>query len=124
MKFHKKEAYGIRFTVIENGFLPPEGYSAMYLGCVFTRNFNELTDNVMRHEAIHCLQSRELLYVGHIVLYLLEYVAKLCVCRKADVAYKSVSTEQEAYVNSRNLNYRQERKRFAFAKYLFKMYKQ
>ena len=122
MKIYKT-AYNIRFRIIENGLLPPEGFSAINLGWIFTRDERLLSDNLMRHEAIHTLQAREMLYIFHFLLYGLEYLVKLCICRNADTAYKSISTEQEAYYNSRNLNYREERKWYAFRKYLFKMYK-
>ena len=118
-----KTAYNIRFRIIPNGLLPPEGFSTINLGWIFTRDERLLTDNLMRHEAIHTLQGREMLYIFHFLLYGLEYLVKLCICRNADTAYKSISTEQEAYYNSRNLNYREEMKWYAFRKYLFKMYK-
>jgi len=122
MKFHKRQAYGINLTVVENSLLPPKGFAAINLVCVLTRDINDMTDNTLRHEAIHTMQAREMLYIFHFLLYGLEYLVKLCICRNTDMAYKSISTEQEAYYNSRNLNYRQERKWFAFARYIFKMY--
>jgi hypothetical protein len=121
MEKFKKEAYGIKFTVIENNLLPPKGYSAINLGVIFVRDINVITDNVMRHEAIHTLQARELLYIPYYIMYLLEYVVKLCLCFKHKKAYYSISFEQEAYNNARNLNYRKERRWFAFMKYIFKM---
>ena len=123
MRTYKKEAYGIQFTVVESDFLPPKRFGAMNFGLIFTRDENRLTDNLMRHEAIHTLQAREMLYIFHLLLYGLEYLVKWCICGDSDIAYKSISTEQEAYSNSRNLNYRKERKCYAFKKYLFKMYK-
>ena len=122
MKFHKRQAYGINLTVVENSLLPPKCFAAINLGLVFTRDFNDMTENVTRHEAIHTLQMREMLFIPYFLLYGLEYLVKLCICRNTDMAYKSISTEQEAYYNSRNLNYRQERKWFAFVRYMFKMY--
>jgi hypothetical protein len=113
----------MRFTVIENRILPPQGYSAINLGWIFTRDVALLRDNsdTLRHEAIHRLQMRECLFLPFFVLYGLEYVIKLCICRDADRAYRSVSFEQEAYGNSENLNYRRTRKHFFFVRYIFKI---
>ena len=122
MKKYKRSGYGIKFTVIENGILPPHGFSAINPGVIFTRDMRLLSDNTMRHEAIHTLQAREMLYIPYYLLYGLEFLVKSCICRSFDTGYRSVSFEQEAYRNSQNLNYRQERKRFAFAKCIFKMY--
>ena len=122
MKIHKKQAYGINLTVIENSLLPPKGFSAINLVCVFTRDIASISENTLRHEAIHTMQAREMLYIFHFLLYGLEYLVRLCICCNKDKAYKSISTEQEAYYNARNLNYRKERKMFAFVRYMFKMY--
>ena len=138
MKTYKVSAYGIKFTIVQQQFLPPKGFSAMNLfGFIWTREKN-ITENTLRHEAIHTLQARSLLYVGHYLLYGVEFAVKFAIClfggqkgqgglmkrvkEANDRAYYSVSLEQEAYFNSRNLNYRAERKRFAFAKYIFKWY--
>ena len=123
MKTHKKEAYGIKLTFVENKRLPPKGFSAINLGWIFTRDISKVTDNTLRHEAIHTLQAWELLYIPYYLWYIAEYIIKLFVCGLPDRAYKSISFEQEAYYNSKNLNYRKERKWFAFAKYIFKTYK-
>ena len=123
MKTYKREAYEIKFTVVETRYFPPEGFGAVNLGLIFVRDIDDLTGNLLRHEAIHTLQAREMLYVFHLLLYGLEFVVKWCICRDFWTAYRSISTEQEAYNNSWNLNYRRERRRFAFRKYIFTMYK-
>ena len=117
-----KEAYGIKLRIVENKVLPPKGFVAINLGWIFTRDAQKLTESVLRHEAIHTVQAREMLFVPYYLLYLLEYLVKLFICGNADKAYKSISFEQEAYLNSKNPNYLQERKNFAWAKYIFKMY--
>ena len=123
MKIRKFNAYGIRLYAIRNRFLPPENFAAINLILLFVRDFEDLTENILRHEAIHTLQAREMLYIPHLILYGLEYLVKFLICWDSDRAYKSISTEQEAYLNSRNLNYRHERKHYAFVRYIFKMYK-
>ena len=123
MKFHRRQAYGINLIVVENSVLPPKGFAAINLGLVFARDIRDMTDNVTRHEAIHTMQMREMLYIFHFLLYGLEYLVKLCICLNADKAYRSISMEQEAYNNSGNLQYGGERRMYGFGKYIFKMYK-
>ena len=123
MKKYKREAFGMQFTVVENSFLPPRGYSAINLGWIFTRNADDVKDNsdTLQHEAIHRLQMREILYVPFFLLYVLEYFVKLCICWNADRAYRSISFEQEAYYFERFECYRRYRKRFRFMEFVFKL---
>jgi len=126
MKRIIKTVWGIKLTVIENNFLPPSGFSAINLFpfAIYTQDYKKITDNTFRHEAIHTLQTREMLILPYYLLYLFEYFVKFLVCWNRKKAYYSISFEQEAHYNRGNINYRQDRKWFAFAKYIFKMYKQ
>ena len=135
MKTYKRKGYDIEITLIQNSILPPKGYSAINLGLVFTRDALKVSDETIRHEVIHTLQTRELLYIPYYLLYVLEYIVKLLFYIFKSIgspplggfrglhkkAYYSISFEQEANKNSKNLNYQRERKRFAFARYIFKI---
>ena len=90
----------------------------------------------MNHEGIHVCQAEDFVpkklrkyrifnILGFIVFYLLyfiEWLIKLVIgiFFGAD-AYYSISFEQEAYLNQDNLEYQDNRKRFAWAKYIFKL---
>jgi len=130
----KREAYGMKLTLVENpaGMIPPQGFSAinLYPFPTYTRMSNSMkriSDNTIRHEMIHTMQAKEMLILPYYLWYFLEWLVKLLVVvitrRKGDnVAYKSISFEQEAYYNSENLNYGKERKWYGWIKYVFKMY--
>jgi len=126
----KKQTYiifGVKIVVRQGGLLPLPGFSAinLYPFAIYTRGrAGGLSQNTLRHEAIHTIQAKEMLIVPYYFLYILEYFVKILLCWNLDKAYKSISFEQEAYFNSRNLNYGEERKRFAWWEYVFRMYKQ
>ena len=123
IKVHKREAYGIKFTILEQKLLPPKGFAAINIfGFIWIRNIHDISEKTMRHECIHTLQCRELLYILHYLLYCFEWIIKLLICFNFDKAYRSVSLEQEAYENDHNENYKNERIRFNFIKYIFKIH--
>ena len=70
----------------------------------------------VRHEQIHWKQQMEMLILPFYSWYLAEWLIRLFT-NKGNV-YRSISFEQEAYKNERNVNYLSTRKRFAWAKYL------
>ena len=119
MRIYRKEAYGIQFTVLEQKILPPKSYDAMnLLGFLWVRSIEDLSDNILRHEAIHTLQLRELWYLPYYIWYGLEFVIRLLKYRNWDKAYRNICFEQEAYANSKNLNFRTEKEKFSFLKYM------
>lgn len=92
----------------------------------------------MNHEGIHVCQAEDFvpeklrkykffMIIGFIIFYLLyfiEWLIKLFVsifviCN----AYYSISFEQEAYNNQLDYDYQDHRKRFAWTKYIFKLWK-
>ena len=82
----------------------------------------------MNHEKIHQRQSRDfgLGFFGYFLfypLYLLEWVLKLPWVLFGYKPYYSISFEQEAHYRDCDLTYIDKRKRFAWAKYIFKMVK-
>ena len=76
-----------------------------------------VTEDDMTHEFIHIKQWGELLYIGFLLWYVLEWMVRLIQYRNFDKAYKNISFEREAYANDDNFTYLETRKRFAFLKY-------
>lgn len=120
--------------VIRNKYIPLAGYKTVNLfGVLFMRPNAKLSDTDLNHEEIHSVQVKELLYLPFYLLYGLEWFIRLItytvrfVGRKirakkrkmnTRLAYKKISFEKEAYTNEDNLGYLEDRKRFAWIKYL------
>lgn len=94
-----------------------------------------ISSRVYNHELIHTLQSEDFIpnkknsdfirildYLIFYLLYIIEYILKLiCTIFYWKIRpYRSLSFEIEAYTNESNLDYQETRKRFAWAKYIFK----
>ena len=124
--------------IIYNKWIPFPNYFAINLfGTMFVREeykdrkISEITYN---HESIHSEQQldfvggNEKLYIlGGIVFYMayfIEWLIKLIISGFTlgkVKAYHSISFEQEAYQNEKDLKYRDNRKRFCWLKYIFKL---
>lgn len=104
--------------VIVNKILPfGRKYHAINLfGVVFAKG--ECGNRTLRHEYIHTLQMRELWYLGFYILYVAEWVYRLIRMRDSYKAYSMISFEREAYANDNQEDYRSERQRFAWMRYL------
>lgn len=74
-----------------------------------------------RHESTHALQQIECLWVGFFLLYILEYIIKVCCTFSLERAYKAISFEQEAYEHQDEIYYNEVRKHYAWIKYIFKL---
>lgn len=104
--------------VIYNKLIPFKGFMAINLfGIVFVRSeFKDLQDDdfqrMLRHEAIHSAQMREMLYIGFYIWYLIEWIIKLFKYGKN--AYSQLLHEKEAYNNMDNLAYLKTRKHYAW----------
>lgn len=131
---------------IINKVLPLGTYTAMTIWPVIFINKkrqDKYTDRVERHEYIHVLQQIECLVIGCLLsillfylgcgwwslltlplffwIYILEWLIKLPFCLWSwNLAYYSVSFEQEAYDHQSEVFYNDVRKRFNWLKYLFK----
>lgn len=82
------------------------------------------TSTVHRHEKTHALQQRELLLLPFLVLYGLEWIIKLPLCRfDRQRAYRSISFEQEAYATQNEIDYNMIRRNYAWRKYIFTLEK-
>lgn len=102
--------------VIYNSILPFPGYIAINLfGMVFVRRKYEGKEpkNMLRHEAIHTAQMRELGFILFYVLYFFEWFFRLCWYMNFDRAYRNLSFEVEAYAHEADLEYLENRKPFA-----------
>jgi hypothetical protein len=64
---------------------------------------------LINHERIHLRQQKELLFLGFVVLYFIALYRK---------GYMGISFEKEAYQNMYNLKYLDNRRWFAWTKYL------
>ena len=84
-------------VVIENKLIPFKGFKAINLfGVIFVRKGARMTSTDFNHEAIHTAQMKELGYVFFYVLYVIEWLYRLC---KSGNAYRNISFEREAYEN-------------------------
>ena len=77
-----------------------------------------VAEDDMTHEFIHIKQWGELLYIGFLLWYVLEWMVRLIQYRNFDKAYKNISFEREAYANENYSDYLNKRKLFAFLNYL------
>lgn len=103
--------------IIKNRFIPFGHYQAINLfGLVFSKK--KLDDVERNHEFIHTLQQRELLFIGFYLLYLTEWIIRLAITRNFNKAYYTLSFEKEAYANQKNLEYKKNRRHFAWRLYI------
>jgi len=122
--------------------IPFDGFYAITIFGTIIRRIKykdtPISMTTMNHEGIHVCQAEDFvpeklrkykffLIIGFIIFYLLyfiEWLIKLFVsifvrCN----AYYSISFEQEAYNNQLDYDYQDHRKRFAWTKYIFKLWK-
>lgn len=89
------------------------------MGVVFARaDRGPLSPRILRHEYIHVLQQRELLFLPFFVIYFLEWLFRLAYCRRPMRAYFSLSMEREAYLNDDDPDYPEKRKMFAWTRFI------
>lgn len=104
--------------IIRNNIIPFSGFSGITLfGILFVRENVKVSETMLNHEQIHARQQRELLWVPFLLWYGIEWFIRLF--QHGD-EYRSISFEREAYGNEKNLNYLQERKPYAWLRYVFK----
>lgn len=108
--------------LIVSKFLVPKGYRALTVyPFVFVRENGAEEDAVLlNHEKIHCTQQKELLLIGFLIWYVLEYAFRRIQYVDHVAAYRSISFEREAYQNEQNLTYLSCRKKFKFTTFLCK----
>ena len=82
----------------------------------------ELSEQTKRHETIHFQQQLELGFALQWVIYALSYLYYLIKFRDPREAYYDISFEREAYGNEADKNYLENRKRYAWVKYIGREY--
>lgn len=102
--------------VIRNSLLPiGRRYGAINLcGILFVKHGMRLTDEVINHERIHSRQMTELLIIPFYIIYVIEWLVRLCLNRgKTFDSYMQISFEREAYAHGDDLGYLKRRRLFA-----------
>ena len=119
--------------IIYNSIIPFKGFLAINLfGILFVRDEYKkygLTKSTINHESIHTEQIKELGYIFFYILYFIEWLIKIpfsWFMKKprgvTNWAYKSISFEQEAFYNSKDYTYLDNRKHYSWFNFIFKMY--
>lgn len=93
--------------------LIPKGFCVNIFGTFWTRDKSWIDKYVVNHERIHSAQQRELLWIPFYLIYVLEWVARVFICRDRMKAYMSMSFEREAYTHGRDLGYLNNRRHYA-----------
>lgn len=87
-------------------------YAINLFGIVFARG--GLNRTMERHEYIHTLQQREMLWVGFYLWYAVEWIVKFLYYRNAYRSYENISFEREAYGHQHEAEYAKRRRFFAW----------
>jgi hypothetical protein len=106
--------------VIVAKYLIPKGYRGLTLfPFVFVKYvFDSENKTLVNHEKIHIRQQLELLVLPFFVWYFIEYALRLLQYKNANLAYRNISFEREAYANEMHLDYLKTRTCFSFINYL------
>jgi len=99
--------------IVFNRFVPFRGFLAINLfGVLFVRGPRRSVDvRLLNHEKIHTAQIKELCYIPFYLLYVLEWLVRLCGGSRN--AYRAISFEREAYGHDADPTYLSRRRRFA-----------
>ncbi len=103
--------------VIYNGLIPFRGFTAINLfGRVFARKeFEPVSDRILRHEAIHTAQMKETAFLGFYLIYILEWLWGLLRRQSPLAAYRAIRFEREAYRYMADPSYLTRRHPYAWA---------
>jgi hypothetical protein len=106
--------------VIVAKYLIPKGFRGMtvFPFIILKYSFDSENKELVNHEKIHIRQQLELLVVPFFVWYFVEYAVRLIQYKNANLAYRNISFEREAYANEQNFNYLKKRPFFSFISYL------
>ncbi|MBT5636980.1 MAG: hypothetical protein HOJ16_00180 [Candidatus Peribacter sp.] len=77
-----------------------------------------MSESTKQHECIHWLQQKELLFIGHWILYLAFWLYYMVKLKNGKDAYRASPFEMEAYRNEHVIGYLKNRKRFEWLRYL------
>ncbi|MEM6686601.1 MAG: hypothetical protein AAF617_12540 [Bacteroidota bacterium] len=101
-------------------YIVPKGFRGITLfPFIFLRDAKD-KDNatLVHHEKIHLRQQIELLVLPFYILYISEWLIRLCYYRNREKAYYNISFEREAYFNEQDFDYLNKRRLFQFLRYL------
>ncbi len=73
---------------------------------------------LVNHEKIHIKQQLELLWLPFFIWYFIEFFIRFLQYRNWHKAYLNISFEREAHLYERDFTYLENRKRYAFLKFL------
>jgi hypothetical protein len=106
--------------VIVAKYLIPKGYRGLtvFPFVLIKYRFDSENKVLVNHEKIHIRQQMELLVLPFFLWYFVEYAVRLLQYKNANLAYRNISFEREAYVNELDLDYLETRSFFRFLKYL------
>ena len=93
--------------------LVPKGICLNFFGLFLTQDKSWIDKYVVNHELIHTAQQKEMLWIPFYIVYLIEWVIRLCQHLNWNKAYMSISFEKEAYKYGNDLQYLKNRKCFA-----------
>jgi hypothetical protein len=101
-------------------YLIPKGYRGLAVfPFVFVKYPLDKDNSIfVNHEKIHLRQQLELLILPFFIWYLLEYCLRLFQYKNANLAYRNISFEREAYANESNLEYLKTRSFLQFLQFL------
>lgn len=85
---------------------------------VFIGKEIEITEQLLNHEKIHLKQQLETLVVPFYLLYFIDFFIRILQYRNFGKAYRNISFEREAYYYEAQVEYLQNRKRFAWTGFL------
>jgi hypothetical protein len=107
------------FVVVAK-YLIPKGYRGLTLFPFVFVKYRFDSDNkvLINHEKIHFRQQLEMLVLPFFVWYSVEYAVRLLQYKNANLAYRNISFEREAYANEYHLDYLKARSFFGFLNYL------
>jgi hypothetical protein len=107
------------FLIVTKYFIP-KGYRGLTVfPFVFVKLWVDKGNMIfINHEKIHLRQQLELLVLPFFIWYFVEYLVRLVQYKNADLAYRNISFEREAYANELNLDYLKKRSFFRFFDYL------
>jgi len=108
--------------LIVTKYLIPKGYRGLAVfPFVFVKYGVDKENKIfVNHEKIHLRQQLELLIIPFFIWYFIEYLVRLAQYKNADLAYRNISFEREAYANELNLAYLRKRSFLRFLHYLDK----
>jgi hypothetical protein len=106
--------------LIVTKYLIPKGYRGLAaFPFVFVKYRVDKENRVfVNHEKIHLRQQLELLVFPFFIWYFIEYFVRLIQYKNADLAYRNISFEREAYANELNLDYLKNRAFWRFLNHL------